>query len=168
MPETPTVDLFLHQISQLATNSGTQHPERRDIECRHARYGSSCLAGAETVGIDLSVSGTYHQVLNFLNGLDNVHWLQRLFAVSSCPFPEDSASGTSARRPSYLATAPGRHLLQHNGSRTSARRLTPAACLRQLIPTELGQRNSYELLRKHIYAILFTGVLVLARTSGTP
>src|SRR5580658_2154291 len=68
VPETPTADLFLHQISQLATNSGTQTPSI-GITSSGAASGAG---GAQTVGITLSVAGTYQQVLNFLNGLDNV------------------------------------------------------------------------------------------------
>src|SRR5579863_692978 len=75
VPSTPTVDLFLHQISQLATNSGTATPSVGIASSGTVGAGPSA-AGAATVGIDLEVSGTYRQVLNFLNGLDNVHSLQ--------------------------------------------------------------------------------------------
>jgi hypothetical protein len=89
------VDLFLHQISQLATNSGTATPSVGISSAGTAGSGPSA-AGAETVGIDLAVSGTYRQVLNFLNGLDNVHSLQRLYSVSSVTLTGNSASGTSS------------------------------------------------------------------------
>jgi hypothetical protein len=82
VPGTPTVDLFLHQISQLATNSGTATPSVAITSSGTAGTATSS-SGAETVGIELTVSGTYRQDLNFLNGLDNVHSLQRLYAVSS-------------------------------------------------------------------------------------
>jgi Tfp pilus assembly protein PilO len=82
VPTTPTVDLFLHQISQLATDSGTATPSVTITSAGAAATGS-VASGAETVGIDLQVSGTYRQVLNFLDGLGNVHSLQRLYAVSS-------------------------------------------------------------------------------------
>ena len=49
--------------------------------------------GAETVAITLDVSGTYRQALNFLNGLDNVHSLQRLYAVSSVTLSGGSTAG---------------------------------------------------------------------------
>lgn len=94
VPATPTVDLFLHQISQLATNSGTATPSV-DIASSGTAGSGPSAAGADTVGIDLQVSGTYRQVLNFLNGLDNVHSLQRLYAVSSVTLNGDTASGTS-------------------------------------------------------------------------
>src|SRR5580658_2101299 len=74
VPETPTVDLFLHQISQLATDSGTATPSVGITGSGAASGGA--IGGAQTVGITLSVAGTYQQVLNFLNGLDNVHALQ--------------------------------------------------------------------------------------------
>jgi Tfp pilus assembly protein PilO len=95
VPATPTVDLFLHQISQLATNSGTATPSV-DIASSGTAGSGPSAAGADTVGIDLEVSGSYKQVLNFLNGLDNVHSLQRLYAVSSVTLNGDTASGTSA------------------------------------------------------------------------
>jgi Tfp pilus assembly protein PilO len=94
VPATPTVDLFLHQISQLATNSGTATPSVGISSAGTPGTGPSA-AGAETVGIDLSVSGTYRQVLNFLNGLDNVHSLQRLYSVSSVGLTGNSGSGSS-------------------------------------------------------------------------
>ncbi len=97
VPATPTVDLFLHQISQLATNSGTATPSVGISSAGAAGATSSgpSAGGAETVGIDLEVSGAYRQVLNFLNGLDNVHSLQRLYAVSSVTLTGNSASGAS-------------------------------------------------------------------------
>jgi hypothetical protein len=94
VPGTPTVDLFLHQISQLATNSGTATPSV-SITSSGAAAAAATPSGAETVGIALEVSGTYHQVLNFLNGLDNVHSLQRLYAVSSVTLSGGTASSTS-------------------------------------------------------------------------
>jgi Tfp pilus assembly protein PilO len=95
VPATPTVDLFLHQISQLATNSGTATPSV-GISSAGTPGTGPAAGGAETVGIDLAVSGTYRQVLNFLNGLDNVHSLQRLYAVSSVTVTGNNASGTSS------------------------------------------------------------------------
>ncbi len=95
VPATPTVDLFLHQISQLATNSGTATPSVT-IASSGAVGTSSGAAGANTVGINLEVSGTYRQVLNFLNGLDNVHSLQRLYAVSSVGLNGAPATGSSS------------------------------------------------------------------------
>jgi Tfp pilus assembly protein PilO len=83
VPTTPTVDLFLHQISQLATDSGTATPSVTIASAGASAGTGSVASGAETVGIDLEVSGTYRQVLNFLDGLGNVHSLQRLYAVSS-------------------------------------------------------------------------------------
>ena len=95
MPSTPTVDLFLHQISQLATNSGTATPSVGIASAGTAGSGPAA-AGADTVGINLEVSGSYRQVLNFLNGLDNVHSLQRLYAVSSVTLDGNTASGSSS------------------------------------------------------------------------
>ncbi len=94
VPTTPTVDLFLHQISQLATDSGTATPSVT-IASAGASAGGAVASGAETVGIDLQVSGTYRQVLNFLDGLGNVHSLQRLYAVSSVTLDGNTA-GPSA------------------------------------------------------------------------
>jgi len=91
IPETPTVDLFLHQISALATSSGTQTPSVQITSAGTPGSGPA-PGGAETVGIDLSVSGTYQQVLTFLGDLDNVHGLQRLFAVSSVSLANGSGS----------------------------------------------------------------------------
>ena len=95
VPGTPTVDLFLHQISQLATNSGTATPNVTITSSGTAGAVAS-TSGARTVGINLTVSGTYRQVLNFLNGLDNVHSLQRLYAVSSM-----TLSGGGSVGPTY-------------------------------------------------------------------
>ncbi|MGO9341489.1 MAG: type 4a pilus biogenesis protein PilO, partial [Acidimicrobiales bacterium] len=95
VPSTPTVDLFLHQISQLATNSGTATPSVTISSAGTPGAGPSA-AGAATVGIDLAVSGTYRQVLNFLNGLDNVHSLQRLYAVSSVALTGNTTTGASS------------------------------------------------------------------------
>lgn len=95
VPGTPTVDLFLHQISQLATNSGTATPSVAITSSGTAGAVAS-TSGAQTVGINLTVSGTYRQVLNFLNGLDNVHSLQRLYAVSSV-----TLSGGGTASPTY-------------------------------------------------------------------
>ena len=92
VPGTPTVDLFLHQISQLATNAGTATPSVTITSSGTAASVAS-PSGAETVGIALEVSGTYRQVLNFLNGLDNVHSLQRLYAVSSVNLAGGSTAG---------------------------------------------------------------------------
>jgi Tfp pilus assembly protein PilO len=94
VPGTPTVDLFLHQISQLATNSGTVTPSV-SITSSGTASAIASPSGAETVGISLEVSGTYRQVLNFLNGLDNVHSLQRLYSVSSVTLAGGTASSTS-------------------------------------------------------------------------
>jgi hypothetical protein len=94
VPGTPTVDLFLHQISQLATNSGTATPSVAITESGTAVAAPSA-SGAQTVGIGLTVSGTYRQVLNFLNGLDNVHSLQRLYAVSSVTLSGGGTAGTA-------------------------------------------------------------------------
>ena len=117
IPSTPTVDLFLHQISQVATDSGTQTPNvsitssgtpatssgTPATSSGSAASGTSSsspsVAGADTVGITLGVSGTYNQILNFLNGLDNQHLLQRLYSVSSVtldgPGGSSSSSGSS-------------------------------------------------------------------------
>jgi hypothetical protein len=100
IPETPTVDLFLKQISALATGSGTQTPSVEITSAGTPGTGPS-PGGAETVGIDLSVSGGYQQVLNFLSDLDNVHGLQRLFAVSSVSLSGGPASGGSATSTGY-------------------------------------------------------------------
>jgi hypothetical protein len=107
IPSTPTVDLFLHQISQLATNAGTQTPSVSITSsgtaaaspgtASSASAGSSpAVAGADTVGITLGVSGTYRQVLNFLNGLDNQHSLQRLYSVSSVTLDGPGGSSSSS------------------------------------------------------------------------
>ena len=48
------------------------------------------------MGINLEVSGSYRQVLNFLNGLDNVHSLQRLYAVSAVTLDGNTASGSTS------------------------------------------------------------------------
>jgi hypothetical protein len=95
VPGTPTVDLFLHQISQHATNSGTATPSV-GITSSGTAGSTASVAGAQTVGISLEVSGTYGQVLSFLNGLDNVHSLQRLYAVSSVNLTGGTAGGTSS------------------------------------------------------------------------
>jgi Tfp pilus assembly protein PilO len=94
VPGTPTVDLFLHQISQLATNSGTVTPSVT-ITSSGTASAIASPSGAQTVGIALEVSGTYRQVLNFLNGLDNVHSLQRLYSVSSVTLAGGTASTSS-------------------------------------------------------------------------
>ncbi|MFZ0665689.1 MAG: type 4a pilus biogenesis protein PilO [Acidimicrobiales bacterium] len=80
VPGSPTVDLFLHQISTLANNVGTQTPSV-SIASSGAASGTSS-GGAETVSIDLTVSGTYQQILNFLKGIDGKS-LQRLYTVSN-------------------------------------------------------------------------------------
>jgi hypothetical protein len=95
VPGTPTVDLFLHQISQLATNAGTATPSV-SITSSGTAASVASPSGAETVGISLEVSGTYRQTLNFLNGLDNVHSLERLYAVSTVNLSGGTAGGSSA------------------------------------------------------------------------
>jgi hypothetical protein len=95
VPGSPTVDLFLHQISQLATNSGTATPSVNITSSGTPGAGSSA-GGADSVGIQLQVSGTYQQALNFLNGLDNVHSLQRLYSVSSITLSGGAVSGSTA------------------------------------------------------------------------
>jgi len=101
VPGSPTVDLFLHQISQLATNSGTVTPSV-SITSSGTAGGAG---GAESVGIDLQVSGTYQQALNFLNGLDNVHSLQRLYSVSSVTLAGSGA--TTATSSAFTLTLQG-------------------------------------------------------------
>jgi Pilus assembly protein, PilO len=98
VPETPTADLFLHQISQLATDSGTQTPS---IGITSSGTAAAGAGGAQTVGITLSVAGTYQQVLNFLNGLDNVHALQRLFSVGSVTLSNGQSQASSNTKTSY-------------------------------------------------------------------
>jgi Tfp pilus assembly protein PilO len=100
VPDTPTVDLFFHQISQLATSSGTATPEVSITSSGTPATGASA-AGADTVGISLSVTGTYPQVLVFLSGLDKVYSLQRLFAVSSVSLSGGSASGSTGSGQTY-------------------------------------------------------------------
>jgi Tfp pilus assembly protein PilO len=100
IPETPTADLFLRQISTLATSSGTQTPSVSITSAGTPGTGPA-PGGAETVGIDLSVSGTYHQVLTFLGDLDKVQGLQRLFSVSSVSLSGGPSSGNSAPSTSY-------------------------------------------------------------------
>jgi hypothetical protein len=99
VPETPTVDLFLHQISQLASNSRTQTPS---VGITSSGGASGAVGGgAQTVGITLSVAGTYQQVLNFLNGLDNVHALQRLFSVGSVTLSNGQTQASSNTKTGY-------------------------------------------------------------------
>jgi Tfp pilus assembly protein PilO len=100
VPQTPTVDLFLHQISQLASTSGTTTPSVAITDSGTPGSGPSA-AGAQTVGISLSVAGTYQQVVNFLGGLDKVTSLQRLFPVSSVTLTGGAASGSSASGTTY-------------------------------------------------------------------
>lgn len=94
VPPTPTVDLFLHQISQLATNAGTVTPSVTITTSSGTSTSGANAGGAESVGIDLSVSGSYQQVLNFLNGLDNVHSLQRLYSVSQVSLSSGTSDGS--------------------------------------------------------------------------
>jgi hypothetical protein len=94
VPGTPTVDLFLHQISQLATNAGTATPSV-SITSSGTAASVASPSGAETVGIALEVSGTYRQTLNFLNGLDNVHSLERLYAVSTVNLSGGTPGGST-------------------------------------------------------------------------
>jgi hypothetical protein len=94
VPQNPTVDLFLHQISQLANTSGTTTPSVA-ITDSGAPGSGPAAGGAQTVGISLSVDGTYPQVLNFLGGLDKATSLQRLFPVSSVTLSGGNANGSS-------------------------------------------------------------------------
>jgi Tfp pilus assembly protein PilO len=100
VPNTPTVDLFLHQISQLATTSGTATPS-----VTITSSGTTAVAGADTVGIGLTVSGTYQQILNFLQGLDTANDLPRLYTVSSVSL--STAQGSSSSTASYSLTLNG-------------------------------------------------------------
>jgi Tfp pilus assembly protein PilO len=92
VPGTPTVDLFLHQISQLANSSGTQTPNISITDSGTPGSGPSA-PGAQTVGISLTVAGSYQQVLSFIEGLNNAKALARLFPVSSLTLSGGSASG---------------------------------------------------------------------------
>ena len=100
VPSTPTVDLFLHQISQLATTSGTATPS-----VTITSSGTASVAGADTVGIGLTVSGAYGQILNFLNGLDTSNSLPRLYTVSSVSL--STAQGSSSTTAAYSLTLNG-------------------------------------------------------------
>jgi hypothetical protein len=92
VPGSPTVDAFLHQISQLATNVGTQTPS---VGIGSSTGAATSTGGAQTVQITLSVSGTYQQALNFLKGLDNPQSLTRLYSVSSANLSSGGSSGSS-------------------------------------------------------------------------
>jgi hypothetical protein len=106
VPGSPTVDLFLHQISQLATNSGTATPSVTIAASGASGTGTSS-GGADSVGIQLQISGTYQQALNFLNGLDNVHSLQRLYSVSSVTLTGGGVASSSASATTYTLTLSG-------------------------------------------------------------
>jgi Tfp pilus assembly protein PilO len=100
VPQTPTVDLFLHQISQLANSAGTTTPSVAITDSGTPGSGPSA-AGAQTVGISLSVAGSYKQVVAFLKGLDTATALPRLFPVSSLTLSGGSASGSPTSGTTY-------------------------------------------------------------------
>jgi hypothetical protein len=104
VPNSPTVDIFLHQISQLANSAGTQTPSV-SITGSGPATGTS-TDGAESVSISFTVSGTDQQVLAFLKGLDRGKSLERLYSVGSINLSAGAASSASSQ-PTYSLTIQG-------------------------------------------------------------
>jgi Tfp pilus assembly protein PilO len=76
IPGTPSVDSFLQQVTQLAVSSGD--PNTPSISVTQATAGAK--SGVTSVVVAMTLSGTYGQMTEFLQGLDT---FPRLFTVSS-------------------------------------------------------------------------------------
>jgi len=75
IPGTPSVDVFLQQVTHLAVTSGD--PNTPSIGVTQATGGAK--AGVTPIGVSLTLSGTYGQMTSFLQGLDS---FPRLFTVT--------------------------------------------------------------------------------------
>ncbi len=75
IPGTPSVDVFLQQVTHLAVTSGD--PNTPSIGVTEA--AATPTAGVTPIGVSLTLSGTYGQMTAFLQGLDT---FPRLFTVT--------------------------------------------------------------------------------------
>jgi Tfp pilus assembly protein PilO len=77
VPGTPQVDSFLQQVTALAVSSGD--PNTPSISVTQAG-ATKAAAGVTSVGVQLTLTGTYGQMSAFLNGL---YTFPRLFNIST-------------------------------------------------------------------------------------
>jgi Tfp pilus assembly protein PilO len=76
IPSAPDVDSFLSQVTALAVSSGD--PSTPTISVTQA--STATAGGVSPVSVALTLSGTYGQMMSFLQGLDT---FPRLFTVTS-------------------------------------------------------------------------------------
>jgi len=109
IPDTPTVDDFFHQVSTLAVQAGD--PNTPSISVTEAAAGAATSAAGgsvKPVSVNMTLSGTYGQMMGFLHGLDT---FPRLFTISSIDVNGGAvAEGGAAVNPStagYTLTLAG-------------------------------------------------------------
>jgi Tfp pilus assembly protein PilO len=76
IPSAPDVDSFLSQVTNLAVSSGD--PSTPTISVTQA--STAAAGGVSPVSVSLTLSGTYGQMMSFLQGLDS---FPRLFTVTN-------------------------------------------------------------------------------------
>jgi len=96
IPGTPSVDSFLQQVTALAVSSGD--PSTPTISVNQTDGGAK--AGVTPVSVSMTLSGTYGQMTQFIQGLDS---FPRLFTVTSIAIAGgDVVSGGQAIAPSAV------------------------------------------------------------------
>jgi len=78
IPGTPDVDSFFNQVTALAVSSGD--PNTPSISVTQAPTGTAGGSGVTPVAVAFTLSGTYGQMMSFVQGLDA---FPRLFTVST-------------------------------------------------------------------------------------
>ena len=94
IPNAPDVDSFLSQVTDLAVSSGD--PSTPTISVTQS--AGAAAGGVSAVSVALTLSGTYGQMMSFLQGLDS---FPRLFTVTTIAVNGGSVvSGGQAVAPS--------------------------------------------------------------------
>ncbi len=97
IPDGPHLASFYRQISALAFQTGVSAPSISATPVGTSTKG----APYQTISVSMTVSGTYNQIVNFLNGTYDLKTLKRLMVIDSLDLTGGPMGGGS---PSYKAS----------------------------------------------------------------